>query len=329
MCSLNAHCRWVVTGTPVQNRLTDLGTLLNFLRVHPFDDPGFFDKEFLRPWKRHSDPSVLDRLRALVRFITLRRSKEVLHLMPRKDHVRRLQFSPSEQELYDNIRARTRDAFPELLSHQAATKANYFDTLAWIDKLRKICNHGLIMERLPLTPIRGVNPRFHGLGNDATGPLGSGSETVGVEESSGIESPGYVSRYLQEIASEKSGIESSASITSGVFATPMSQDLLQIDSDRGNSESESPRVSGCASPDPFAITTACMARPTKIQRLICDLTDNDGDQKRYGAPAALPNLQTCKLTLAALFSLFGRVLLTSFRRRLKLLVLDMLASMAD
>ena len=128
MCSLNAHCRWAVTGTTIQNRLTDLGTLLNFLRVHPFDDPGFFDKEFLRPWKRHSDPSVLDRLRALVRFITLRRSKEVLHLMPRKDHLRRLQFNTAERELYDNIRTRTRDAFPELLKPQAATKANYFDT---------------------------------------------------------------------------------------------------------------------------------------------------------------------------------------------------------
>ncbi len=329
MCSLNAHCRWAVTGTPIQNRLTDLGTLVHFLRVHPFDDPGFFDKEFLRPWKRYSDPFVLDRLRALVRFITLRRSKEVLHLMPRKDHVRRLQFSPSERELYDNIRTRTSDAFPELLNPQAATKPNYFDALAWIDKLRKICNHGLIMERLLLPPIRSVSPRFHRLGNDDTQLLGSYSETVGVEGSSGIDLLDHVSRYLQEIASENAGIGPPASITCGVFATPMSQDLFQVDSDLGNSESASPRVSGCVSLDPFAITTACTAMPTKIQRLICDLTDNDGDQKRYGAPEALPSLQTCKLTLAALFSLFGRVLLTSFRRRSKLLVLDMLASMAD
>ena len=240
--------------------------------------------------------------------------------MPRKDHVRRLQFSPSERELYDNIRTCTRDAFPELLSPQAATKANYFDTLAWIDKLRKICNHGLIVERLPLPPIRSVSPRSHGLENDATELLGSGSETVGVEESS---SNDLLDHVLQ------SGIGSPVSITSGVVGTPMSQGLLQVDSNRGNSESESPRVSGCASPDPFAISTSCTAMPTKIQRLLCDLTDNGGDQKRYGAPEALPNLQTCKLTLAALFSLFGRALLTSFRRRSKLLVLDMLVSMAD
>ena len=252
--------------------------------------------------------------------------------MPRKDHVRHLQFSPSERELYDNVRARTFDAFPELRSHQPAPKANYFDTLAWIDKLRKICNHGLGMKRLPSTPIRGLSPRFHGLGNNATETVDSDFETVGIEESSGLSSPGFVSQYLPEIASEESGTGSPASMACDVFATLMSQDLLQIDSGGGDSKSDSPRVSGCASPNPFAITTACMAMPTKIQRLICDLrdlTDNEGDQKRFGAPEVLPKSQTYELTLAVLFSLFGRVLLTSFRRRSKLLVLDMLATTAD
>ncbi len=292
MCSLVAHCRWIVTGTPVQNRLTDLGTLLHFLRVHPFDDLGFFDEEFLRPWKKHSDPSVLDRLRALVRFITLRRSKEVLHLMPRKDHVRRLQFSPSERELYDKIRTRTRDAFPELLSSQATTKANYFDALAWINNLRRTCNHGLTMERSPLPSIRSATPPSYGLGNDNTEILGFYPETVPIEGSSGLDLLDHVSQHLQEIDSENLGISSPVLTTSDVFATPISQNLLQVDSDRGSSGSEFPRNPECASPDPFVITTACMAMPTKIERLVRDLTDSDGDQKRYGAPKALPNLQT-------------------------------------
>ena len=330
MCSLVAHCRWIVTGTPVQNRLTDLGTLLHFLRVHPFDDPGFFDREFIRPWKKDSDPSVLDRLRALVRFITLRRSKEVLHLMPRKDHVRRLQFSPSERELYDKIRTRTRDAFPELLRSQAATKVNYFDALVWIDNLRKTCNHGLTMERSPLPSIQSAGPSFHGLGNDNNEILGSYPENVPIEGSSGLDLLDHVSQHWQETASENFGISSPVSTTSDVLATPISQNLLQVDSDCGNSGSEFPVNPGCASPDPSVITTACMAMPTKIERLVRDLTDMDGDQKRYGTSKALPNLQTSfQLTLAALFSLFGGVLLTSFRRHSKPLAWDMLASMAD
>ena len=212
--------------------------------------------------------------------------------MPRKDHLRRLQFSPSERELYDNIRTRTRDAFPELLNPHAATKANYFDSLAWIDKLRKICNHDHISKRVPLPPVRSPSPHFHNLWSDATELPGSGSKTVDVEESSGTDLPDPVSQYLQEIASENSGKGSPPSITSNIVATPMSQDHLEVETNRGNSELDSPKGSGCSSPDTFAITTACVATPTKIQRLMCDLTDNEADQKRCGVPKALPR---CRL----------------------------------
>ena len=285
MCSLNAHCRWAVTGTPVQNKLTDLGTLLYFLRIHPFDDPSYFDKEFLRPWRTNLDPSVLDRLRALVRFITLRRSKEVLRLMPRENLVQYLQFSSSEREVYDNVKTRTRDTFPELLGPQAVTKPNYFNVLAWIDNLRKICNHGLIHKRLPLPPIQSESLRLHDLGNDDDVEfLDFCPETVPIEGSSGLDLLDYVSRHLRKINSENSGISSPGSTTSGNLATPMSQNLLKVPSDRpgsgSGSGSESPRISRWGSPDPLANTTAYMATPTKIERLVRDLIDKDSDQKR-------------------------------------------------
>lgn len=278
MCSLNAHCRWAVTGTPVQNRLTELGTLLHFLRVHPFDDLGFFDKEFIRPWKMHSDPSVLDRLRALVRFITLRRSKELLRLMPREDHVRRLQFSSSEQELYNIIKTRTRDTFHELFGPQTVSKADYFNVLAWIDNLRRTCNH-IINHRLPLPSIQSKSPRFQDLGNDDDVEIpGFCPETIPVEGSSGLDLIDYLSQHSQDIASRNPGICSPASIIPDNLATPMSQSLFKVPSHGRSSDSRSPRISERTSPDRFATTIAYMAMPTKIERLVRDLTDSD--QKR-------------------------------------------------
>ena len=74
ICNLHAQRRWAVTGTPVQNRLDDLGALIKFLRIKPFDEKRGFAQYILAPCK-NADPEILPKLRLLVDSITLRRLK--------------------------------------------------------------------------------------------------------------------------------------------------------------------------------------------------------------------------------------------------------------
>lgn len=143
ICRLQAQRRWAVTGTPVQNRLDDLGALIKFLRLKPFDEKRAFAQYILAPCK-NADPEILPKLRLLVDSITLRRLKDRINLPPRHDKIVRLNFSPQEQELYDIFAKNASDRVKVLTSQQEKSLGGraYVHILQSILRLRLICAHG-------------------------------------------------------------------------------------------------------------------------------------------------------------------------------------------
>ncbi len=131
-----------MTGTPVQNRLDDLGALIKFLRIRPFEKNGF-TLHILGPFK-NADPEILPKLRLLVDSITLRRLKDKIDLPPRHDVMARLKFSEEEALLYDwfmkdsnqKVKAITRG------EKQSLGGRTYVHILRAILRLRLICAHG-------------------------------------------------------------------------------------------------------------------------------------------------------------------------------------------
>lgn len=100
ICRLHASRRWAVTGTPVQNKLEDLASLLAFLRVKPFHDRAMFNQHIVAPFKL-CDEGIIPKLRLLVDTITLRRMKDKIDLPPRHDNTIKLQFSVEERRMYE------------------------------------------------------------------------------------------------------------------------------------------------------------------------------------------------------------------------------------
>ncbi|KAH8592908.1 DNA repair and recombination protein RAD5C [Bisporella sp. PMI_857] len=143
ICRLSAQRRWAVTGTPVQNRLEDLGALMCFLRIKPFDDRGGFAQYILAPFKL-CDPEILPKLRLLVDSVTLRRLKDKIDLPPRQDKLVKLQFNPEERMVYDIFAKNAQDRIKVITGQREKNLGgkSYVHILQSILRLRLICAHG-------------------------------------------------------------------------------------------------------------------------------------------------------------------------------------------
>jgi SWI/SNF-related matrix-associated actin-dependent regulator of chromatin subfamily A3 len=145
-CAIHATSRWAITGTPIQNRVTDFASLLEFLQVYPFSNPKIFDTEITKPWLKSGDRDV-SRLKKLVNCISLCRTKNIIELPRREDLIRNLDFSPEEQEFYDRAKKGTIAKFNEVIASNPVPTGQYLNALQWLNELRLVCNHGLLSSK--------------------------------------------------------------------------------------------------------------------------------------------------------------------------------------
>lgn len=142
-CALQATNRWAVSGTPIQNRLTDLASIFKFLRVYPFCDTRVFNREISQPWLR-DDPQGFLRLKKLVNYVTLCRTKAVINLPQRFDLAHRLDFNPEEKKIYESAKLRTSQLLANANAIDYTKRGTYLNALQWLNALRLIFNHGIM-----------------------------------------------------------------------------------------------------------------------------------------------------------------------------------------
>ncbi|XP_054019874.1 transcription termination factor 2 [Dryobates pubescens] len=121
VCKLRASARWAVSGTPIQNNLLDMYSLLRFLRCSPFDE--------YKVWKYQVDNNTKkggERLSLLTRSLLLRRTKDqmdssgkpLVPLPQRSTQLHRLKLSAEEQSVYNVLFARSRSTLQSYLKRQ-------------------------------------------------------------------------------------------------------------------------------------------------------------------------------------------------------------------
>ncbi|NXU43593.1 TTF2 factor, partial [Drymodes brunneopygia] len=121
VCKLRASARWAVTGTPIQNNLLDMYSLLRFLRCSPFDE--------YKVWKYQVDNNTRkggERLSLLTRSLLLQRTKDQLDsagkplvsLPQRSTKLHQLKLTAEEQSVYNVLFARSRSTLQSYLKRQ-------------------------------------------------------------------------------------------------------------------------------------------------------------------------------------------------------------------
>ena len=139
---LNADFRLTLTGTPVENRLEELWSQLHFANRGLLGGRRDFRERYEKPISL-GEPGVAGRLRERIAPFLLRRMKEEVapELPPRTDMVLRCTLSRDERNVYDAVRAATR----EQIAAQLGKGNSVLAALEALLRLRQAaCHTGLV-----------------------------------------------------------------------------------------------------------------------------------------------------------------------------------------
>ncbi len=142
---IEASFRIALTGTPVENRLQELWSILEFLNPGYLGPRNFFQRRFAIPIEKYGDRESLQTLRSLVRPFILRRlktDKEIIQDLPEKQEMTVFCGLAAQQAvLYQKI---VEKSIAELDSAEGIQRRGMI--LALLVKLKQLCNHPALVK---------------------------------------------------------------------------------------------------------------------------------------------------------------------------------------
>lgn len=136
---IRAKTRFALTGTPIENRLSELWSIFDFVMPGYLYDYNTFREEIELPAIKDDDEEAMSRLRRMVTpFILRRQKKDVLKDLPEKlEEVRYAHMESKQQLLYDaevtkmknSLRGKSEDEF----------KHSKIEIFAELTRIREIC----------------------------------------------------------------------------------------------------------------------------------------------------------------------------------------------
>lgn len=152
LVNFQAERRLLLTGTPLQNTLMELWSLMHFLMPHLFESHKEFREWFANPLtgmvegSSEYNEALVKRLHRVLRPFLLRRLKsEVEQQMPQKyEHILMCRLSKRQRFLYDDFMSQGK-------TRETLASGKLLSVLNVLMQLRKVCNHPALFEPRPVS----------------------------------------------------------------------------------------------------------------------------------------------------------------------------------
>ncbi|KAK4943620.1 hypothetical protein LTR28_008421, partial [Elasticomyces elasticus] len=165
--ALRSWYRWCLTGTPMQNNLDELQSLIRFLDIKPYNEFRQWKEQITGPMKNGRGGLAMKRLQYFLKAFMKRRTKDILkkegalnfggaakpkegqlrgesmQIVERKVEVVTCQFDAGERAFYDRLQDRAQSRLEEMMGD---ARTDYIGALVLLLRLRQACNHPQLIE---------------------------------------------------------------------------------------------------------------------------------------------------------------------------------------
>ncbi|MER3522890.1 MAG: serine/threonine protein kinase [Ignavibacteria bacterium] len=146
--ALQAQHKLALTGTPVENTLTDLWSQFAFLNPGMLGSERQFTEHFAKPIERFRDQAASDALKRLTYPFILRRTKETVaqELPPKVETIVYCEMSTEQKRVYELWRRYYREELLQSIESVGFQRSK-IKVLEGLMRLRQVCCHPLLVDK--------------------------------------------------------------------------------------------------------------------------------------------------------------------------------------